>query len=312
MYWYRAYGRVVAAEIALPELRPAEPGIPTWTVRWGGLLSRSTRTTGVAVGRQHLYQDFYASLLDTPTGYRIVVEDTGEFQLSPDGHEITVWRYEDGHEDFMRAHLLGRVIATSMHFQGVMVLHGSAVSYPRGAVAFLAPKGTGKSTMALNLTTHGAKLLSDDALPVQLGETPVVWPGVHSIRLTGESATRLADGLPSEQRPDGKYVLSDLGDERLEEHPCPIQAIYLLAAAERIAAGSAVERRRLPTPLAAAALVGQSKIPEMLGAGQGPELLRRAVQVASRVPIYQLPVVRDLDRLQEVAGQIRAWHADAP
>jgi hypothetical protein len=311
VYWYRAYGQLLAAEIALPELRPASPGIPAWTVHWGGLQSRSTRTTGVVVGRQHLYQDFYASLFDTPSGYRIVVEDTGEFQLSPDGREITAWRYEDGHEDFLRAHLLGRVIATSMHFQGVMVLHGSAVSYPRGAVAFLAPKGTGKSTMALNLTMNGGRLLSDDALPVQVTEAPMVWPGIHSIRLTSESAGRLAE-LPSEQRPDGKYVLSDLGDDRLEENPCPIQAIYLLAAAERIAAGSAVERRRLPAPLAAAALVGQSKIPEMLGPEQGPELLRRAVQVASRVPIYQLPVVRDLDRLQEVAGQIRAWHADVP
>jgi hypothetical protein len=131
---------------------------------------------------------------------------------------------------------------------------------------------------------------------------------VHSLRLRGDAAEQLAGGLPSSQRQDGKYVLSELPAERLEEARTPLRAIYLLAPAESIATGAMVDRRQLPVPLAAAALVGQSKIPRMLGPAQGPELLRRAARVASRIPVYQLPLVRDLHRLPEVAERIQTWH----
>ena len=260
------------------------------------------------LGAEFLYGEFSAFLSKVEAGWRVVVEDTGEFEISTDGRTITAHRYPDGTWDFLRAHLLGRVLATSMHFDGLLVLHGSGVSYPSGSIAFLAPKHSGKSTLALTLTLAGARLVTDDSLPVVPGEPPLVWPGVHSLRLRGDSAEQLAGGLPSTQRRDGKYVLSDLPEERLEQAPTPLRAIYLPVGAESLATGASVDRRRLSPPLAAAALVGQSKIPRMLGASEGPELLRRAVRVASQIPVYQLPVVRDLNRLPEVAAQITAWH----
>jgi hypothetical protein len=267
--------------------------------------------TGVVLGSEPLYQDYTATLRDTPVGWRIVVDDTGEFEFADDGRTITAWRYPDGSEDFLRGHLLGRVIAATLHREGALVLHGSAVSYSTGAAAFLAPKGTGKSTLALALTLAGARLMSDDSLPVRMEEQPLVWPGVHSMRLREDAVAQVSGGgLPS-PRADGKFVVGGLPDERLEQHPQPLRAIYLLVAAERIAEGGPVARRVLAVLAAAAALVGMSKIPLMLGKAAGPELLRRAVGLAAKVPVYQLMIQRDMQRLPDVAAQIAAWHRGA-
>jgi len=106
--------------------------------------------------------------------------------------------------------------------------------------------------------------------------------------------------------------VTDLPVDQLEHRSRPVLAIYLLAAAESIIGGQAIARRRLPAPLAAAAIVGQGKVSEMLGAGEQPVLLARAAQVVSRVPVYRLAVHHDLSRLPEVTEQLAAWHAGAP
>lgn len=312
MFFYRAYGQLLASEFPFPELRAAEPGPPAWSVRDGGVSDRRDTTTAVALGTEPLYGTNAASLLKLTDGFRIVVGGTGEFDLTADGRTITAYRYPEGSADFLRAHLLGRVLATGFHFEGHLVLHGSAVSYPVGAIAFLAPKHSGKSTLALALTRAGACLMSDDTLPVRMEGEVMVRPGIHSMRLREDSARHLAGGLPSQARPDGKYVFNDLVDARLEHAIRPLKAVYLLMPAERIAEGGPVARRQLAPPAAAAALVGMGKIPLMLGASQGPELLRRAVQVVSRIPVYQLMVLRDMDALPEVVRQVAAWHGEAP
>jgi hypothetical protein len=254
-----------------------------------------------------LYDDFYATLYQVQEGWRIVVDDTAEFDLSADCSVITARPYPHSSPDFLRAHLLGRVLATSLYFGGTFVLHGSAVSLAGGAAAFMAPKGFGKSTLALALTMAGGRLLSDDAIPTTLDEQPIVWPGVHSVRLHAVTARHFA-ATPSEQRRDGKLVITDLPPERLEERSRPLSAVYFLAPAERIPEAAAVRRIPLARPSAAATLVGQSKIPEMLGPGHAAELLRQAAWVASRVPVYQLAVLRDMSRLAEVATQLLDWH----
>jgi len=314
LHWYHAYGRRLASELPLPELRVASAGDPFWTFRAGSEAERFPPPDEGLLGQQTIYSGCHARLYRKPDGWRIVVDDTGIFDLDDSGRTLTWHPFPGSTPDFGRAHLLGRVLATSMHFNGALMLHGSAVSFPAGAAVFLAPKHTGKSTLALALTLAGAGLISDDTIAVALPETasPEVWPGVHSLRLYGDSVTQLAGGVGAERRNDGKFLVADLPENRLEQRVRPLVAVYLLAAARSIASGAAVDRRIVHPPLAAAAMVGQGKISEMLGAGEAPVLLRRAARLASRVPVYQLAVHRDLDRLPEVCEQLAAWHNSAP
>lgn len=313
MFCYRVYGQQLLSELSFPELRDGQSGAARWTLRLGGEVEPTAVPDTSPLGHQVIYPGCSARLYARADGWRIVVDDTGVFDLAAGGREITWSPFPGSTLDFGRAHLLGRVLSTAMHFDGSLVLHGSAVSFPAGAIVFLAPKHTGKSTLALALTLGGARLVSDDTITVDLSgqSTPAVWPGVHSLRLLPDAVEHLR--TPSlDQRRDGKFLVNDLAPAELEQRVRPLLAVYLLAAAESISGGQAIARRLMSPPLAAAALVGQGKISEMLGPAEAPVLLRRAAVVASRVPIYGLAVLQDLHRLSEVTSQLADWHATLP
>lgn len=308
--WYRAYGRQLASELLFPELRATPAGTPDWTFRVGPPAVPPGQPEGPPLGEQPLYGEIKARLYRTATGHRVVVDDTGTYDLTDHGRTI-IWRsLPEGTADFARAHFLGRVLATALHFEGALVLHGSAVSFQDRGVVFLAPKHTGKSTLALALAQGGARLISDDTILVSFRSdtSPLVWPGVPSLRLLPDTAAHLGFQVQVERREDGKHLAGDLPPELIEEKPRTLDTVYLLAAAESIRDNAAVARRRIEPPLAAAAMVGQGKISEMLGPGEAPVLLQRAARVAARVPVYQLAVLRDLSRMSEVVEQLAEWH----
>lgn len=312
MHWYRVYGRLLASDLPFPELTEAAPGTATWTFRVRSGSDSQAPPPASLLGQQTIYSGCEARLHATSAGWRITVDDTAVYDLTDQGRTIIWTPLPDCLPDFLRAHLLGRVLATAMHFSGALVLHGSAVAYPGGALLFLAPKHSGKSTLALALAEAGARLVSDDTIMVTSDVMPRVWPGVHSLRLLPDVAKRLGHiGLPAE-RGDGKSVVTDLPRERLEQRARPLLAVYLLAAAESIAGGKAIARRELSAPLAAAAIVGQGKVSEMLGIGEQPVLLARAAELVARVPVYRLAVLHDLARLPEVAERLAGWHGGEP
>lgn len=310
MYRYQVYGQQLHSALPFPELRSVPAGTSGWAFRMGPERDPASIPDAPILGRQTIYPGCHATLAAMASGWRIVVDDTGLFELRDEGREITWFPFPGASIDFGRAHLLGRVLSTALHFNGALVLHGSAVAYPAGSVIFLAPKHTGKSTLAMALTMAGARLISDDTITIDQPdhEPALVRPGVHSLRLLSDSLER-STHTPREQHEDGKFLVTDLLPEQLEEGSTRLAAVYLLAAAESIHGGLAVARRPVPQPMAAAALVGQGKISLMLGPDQAPTLLRRSAQLVSRVPVYQLAVLRDFQRLSEVAGQLAEWHA---
>ncbi len=313
VHWYRVYGRLLASDLRFPELAEADPGQPAWTFRQQDSVdSTPTEPPQEVLGRQTIYSGCDATLRRTARGWSITVDDTGTFELTEECRSVG-WRALPDHlPDFLRAHLLGRVLATAMHFSGSLVLHGSGVAYPGGAILFLAPKHSGKSTLALALTMAGGRLVSDDTLAVDFDGGPVVWPGVHSLRLLPDAAERLGRTGMDASRSDGKRILTDLPAEQVEHRRLPIQAVYLLTPADSIEGDRAVARRQLPAPVAAASLVGQGKVSEMLGVGEQPTLLRRAATLVSHVPVYRLAVQHALERLDEVTAQVAQWHSGAP
>ncbi len=304
---YLIYGECLRSEIEFPELRPCQGLTASWHFRPG---PRVELIEPEMVGEEHLYQDIHVRLYRHRHGWRVDVGDCGTFDLSSDGRNVSWCPYEDGWLDFARAHLMGRVLATSMHFAGRIVLHGSAVAIDGGAIAFLAPKHFGKSTLALALTQAGAGLLTDDTLPVDLGSCPIAWPGVHSLRLNPDSVDRL--GLPASDvlTRDGKHVLRDLPDSSLATTPVPLQAVYFLVPVEESPTTPAVARERLETVMAAPGLVGHTKIGAMLGRDAAVDLLQRACALANTVPVYTLRVQRTFDALESVVDIIQGWHSD--
>jgi hypothetical protein len=301
--FYSVYGERLASMIELTELDEIPPGPARWMVEQVPALD--AMDGAVEVGAELIYGQVHARLHSHAHGHRIVVEDTGAFDILDDHRRILVAPVPDAWPDFVRAHLTGRVLATTLYLDGLLPLHGSSVATRDGAIGFLAPKGFGKSSLALALAKAGAWLLSDDTLPIEPGARRA-WPGLHGLRVRDDA--REAIGVPEGRMRtrEGKHVITGLGSERVFARPMALAALYLLAPVEPD--GEAVDRVLMPPALAAISVVAHVKVGAMLGANAGPAMLARASRIAAAVPVYQLRTPRDLALLEETARTVLDWH----
>ena len=307
---YQVFGGRLRSELPFPELPVATPGgDPTWD-----LVLRhhpAERVDGELVGHVDVDSTVRVELIRHAGGWRVAYSDTGDFEISDDGSRIQWHPGADHTEDAARVDVLGRVLAVALHARGYLCLHGSAVAFERGSVAFLAPKYHGKSTTALALARAGARLITDDCLPVQLEDPPIALPGVHAVRLWRDSVDEVGHEGGLDTGPGGKFLLTDLPGDRLMREPSRLHAVYFLSpVTEPERTAPAVERVPVEGMEAAMTLLGQTKIGGLLGGSEAAVLLRMATHLAGLVPTYRLRIVRDFSRLDEVIEGIRALHAD--
>jgi len=303
LHYYSVYGERLASEVALPELDEVEPGTARWTVAASRMLP--PMTDAVELGAEVIYGDVHARLFRHAEGHRILVEDTGTFDLSRDGARIAVLPLAGEWDDFVRAHLIGRVLATALYLEGLLPLHGSAVATRDGVVGFLAPKGFGKSSLALALAKTGAGLVSDDTLPVEV-ESARAWPGVHGLRVHDDALEAVGEAEGPHRTREGKHLVTNVGHERILARPMALAALYLLVPISPD--GEDVDRVLAPRLQAAISIVAHVKVGGMLGRDAAPVMLERAARIAGRVPVFQLAMPRDLAALPAVARTILSWH----
>lgn len=308
---YDVYGAVLGSSLEFPELPTAHSDHP---VRWdfSTVTALPEMSDPVALGDDHIYGTVHARFFAHADGHRIVVDDTGVFDIASDRRRLRWAERADAWPDFVRSHLTGRVIATALWLDGLLPLHGSAVETPDGVIGFLAPKGYGKSTLAMALTQAGGRLVTDDTLPIELratgSEPPLAfaWPGVHSVRLKDDSLRALADVRPSVETNEGKQIVTEIPGDRRMQRPTRLAALYVLDPVHPD--GIAVESVALPTRLAALSVVAHVKIGRMLGAAATPVMLSRAAAIARAVPVRRLQMPRDLPRVDAAARTILSWH----
>lgn len=307
---YSVFGGCLRSAISFPELPICEPCTPTWVLVRSDQLGLSA--AGAAIGEDVVDGDIRVRLHRGADGLTLAYDDTGSFQVSRDGTTITWHPAEGAREDLARLDILGRVLATALHASGSLCLHGSAVSLHGAGLAFMAPKFHGKSTLAQALVAAGARLATDDALPVDLGPPVGMRPGVHRIRLWNDSAAEVAPHLlERETSVGGKHIVEQLPEDRLMLGTVPLRAIYLLAPVPESRQSLPVERRLLPPTEAALAVVRHATIGPLLGGMEAHTLLDRAVEVARAVPVYLLKTVRDFAQLPAVVHQLGVWHSPA-
>ena len=303
---YVVYGAGLSSTLEFPELQPAPDQEAKW--RFAAVAQLSPMRAPVELGTERIYADVHARLFRHAEGHRIIVDDTGAFDIDADGRRVAWQERAESWLDFVRAHLLGRVLAMTMFHDGWLPLHGSAVAVGDGVMAFLAPKGFGKSSLALALTQQGARLVTDDTLPVEPSPdagAPVAWPGVHSLRMRHDAVVALGLGVPAHETREGKWLVTEIPAVRRATEPLPLRAIYLL---DPIAASAVAARELLPPQLAAIGVVAHVKIGRMLGSAAAGAMLERSALITRRVPVFRLHAPRDLARLPDLAATIVQWH----
>lgn len=94
--------------------------------------------------------------------------DRARFLLDADGELLRCAPSSNGLE--WQHILLTRVLPDVAIARGYEALHASALASPEGVVAILAPSGTGKTTLAVELLRRGWPLLADDVLVLGAGD----------------------------------------------------------------------------------------------------------------------------------------------
>lgn len=290
---YMAYGLVIQSDLSLPELAPIAPG------RSADL----TITLDAAAAPLDVVPqvDFAAegSVLSWPAVAR--------FHISGPGDAIRIVPVEGTSDDLLAFPLLGPVLFEVLRRRGYFVLHASAVLFQGRAVAFLADKGTGKSTTATALIARGGRLLADDLVAIDPAGN--IQPGFAQLKLSDEARKFAPCGAtmrgPVHDLIDKTRVL--LPPEMLAEEPVPVARLYEL---RRLPAG---EASHVSPPNPASALQTLMRFSyairfgdALLQGAAAAEHFRSAASLAASHPPRCLGLAEGLDRADEIADAIAA------
>lgn len=225
--WYRGHGLLVQSEIEIPELTPAEAGIPDVTIRLGD-------DAVEAFGRLTDPPDFDAGLTGSPDGALVHVSDAADF-LVPDQTRVIASLHPGGDMGLARLFLVGSVIGLILHMRGHVVLHGAAVLAQGGITVFAGHSGAGKSTLAAHLGAAGYPVLSDDTLAVSPDGAGgfQAWPGTRVFKLWRDAMAKVGeqpnDGDQISKRLD-KFYFDNIAPA--PDRPAPLRDVILLERGE--------------------------------------------------------------------------------
>jgi hypothetical protein len=303
----RVFGEVLATDLPLPGLPVAARGdgqFAYWDLQTRvNSLGAGTHSAAASIcGTLPYGNGVPVTLADVDGGAEIVFGDTGRFTLDRDARRIEHLAPPEVDRSAVALDLIGVVLPFALHQRGAWCLHASAVQTRDGVIAFLAPRGTGKSTLAAACVQHGCALVADDVLVLRAqGSGVVVTPSGLPMRLRADTAHALGVDDVGQETWGKVRVHSAMASMNLS-----LAACYVLAPVDADAAVSRVSR---DVRAAALALLTNGKIAAMLGAGAAGDALSRCIEFASRAPVYDLAVPRALSRLDAVIAQLLAWHA---
>ncbi len=228
------------------------------------------------------------------------------------GCEITLYPLPGVSDSLVRHVIQGPAMGVLLHQRGYSVLHASAVSIGGSVVAFVGPKGAGKSTTAAALHSRGHRLVTDDLLAVRAGPDGCAYaaPGVPMLKLW-EDSVRAGLGedpasMPLFQPEKAKRTRWVDADD--DSGPLPLKVIYSLQFLDGGARDFAIEK--LPPIPAFFELVRHSYLHSLLGdqtmtGVQMPQL----GAVLNDVAVRRLSRVRSLDDLAGLAVRIERDYA---
>jgi hypothetical protein len=304
---YEVFGGTLRSDLQITELPASQAAEPDWTLQV--IDAASAVPDGEPLGIDTVFGETRVRGFRRADGFGLVFDDTGRFDVSADGSVITWHRPAEVVLASALSDVTSRVLALALHANGVFTLHASAVSIAGAGVAFMAPKLHGKSTLCSALVLAGGRALSDDTVPVRPGEAPQLSPGLPRLRLWTDAASRLFGLEQDESSTIQKHQMDRLDASQVETRTVPFRAAYVLNPVEELPDGLVAAREKLDSVAATIALVMHAKLGPVLTGAESPVILSRAADIARSVPVYALHVVRDLDRVGEVAQLLVSWHA---
>jgi hypothetical protein len=300
----RAFGLEIDSSVEAPGLPPALIGTVHGPRTRLDVVTEADIDSGwPASGTERVLEEDFGSRGAGPArtidvhpraGYRLYAKHFGLARLSPTGARIAcapppvaAWRWQ--------RFLVGRVLPWAAVLRGLEAFHASAVSVDGRAVAFVAPTGGGKTSLAVRMVARGAGFLTDDVLALDR-------PGGGALR--AHPGAGIASVRPAEKAVIDRALWRRLGrtlgnsgksylELPREDGPLPLGAIYFLLPGE----ASGIEPAKPdPRRLLASTFVLGVQTPERL-----MNQLDVCAAIAREVPMFTAGVAADVgsERLAE-------------
>jgi hypothetical protein len=219
---------------------------------------------------------------DERLGYRLYARHFGLALISPGGDRVVcappgvaAWRWQ--------RFLVGRVLPWAAVLRGREVFHASAVRVGDRAVAFVAPTGGGKTSLALRMVLGGARFVTDDVLALEVARGQVLaHPGaaILSVRPAERAALERAEWRRL-GRVLGQSGKTYVAVER-EPDPLPLGAVYFLHW--RSGGEPSIERGGVDP----AVLLGSSFVASVSTPARLAGLLDVSAAIARDVPLFRV------------------------
>lgn len=224
--------------------------------------------------------------------------------------ERIVCHLHDGRYAFaVEIWLLGTVMSLWLERRGITTMHAAAVEIDGRGAAFLATNKGGKSTLAAAMLQHGARLLTDDVLPLEeVGGRIVGRSGYPQMRFWPEQARALLgndDGLARVQpgSPKLRVPVGPPGFGAFYPEAVPVAALYLPERSTR----ETVVIESVPMAEALVSLVRHSFLAGVMEALElAPARFRTFATLVRQAPVRKLRYPSGLDRLAEVCAAVRS------
>jgi hypothetical protein len=307
---YKICDLILGSNIPLPELLNATGKSPDCTF----LLLPPQKQKPPPIDWFHHWQlpseEIWLSFAKLGCDYLLRFPGLGDFFLSHESREIRCHPASRTPKRTIVHLLLDQVIPLFLNKWGRLVLHGSAVCGPSGAIAFVGVTGAGKSTLTASFVNHGFPLLTDDCLLLEenAGQLLVI-PSYPGLRLWDDTISATLNRVkPARCRvahyTSKKRIGSRNSEFRFCVKPAPLKRMYILANLEETEHATKISIDPISPRDAIVELVKYAFKLDI----SDREMLRGEFECFARiVPLqlfYHLSVPRDLSRLPAIQEAI--------
>ena len=161
-------------------------------------------------------------------GFRIWMPRYGRYVISSDGSLLRCALPKVAPQRWQRL-LFAQPLPLAALLQGHTVLHASAVAVAERARVFIAPSGTGKTSLAGHLVSRGATLMADDALALECaGEQVLAHAATGLINIDAKEFATVAPELRPRLGTRHGHVDKQMMCSPVPERPLPVSQVYFL------------------------------------------------------------------------------------